>query len=296
MHDSDIDELGPVDYVVVEFPADQANFSGEMAAQLTALVKSGIVRVLDLLFSGRTPMARWRVLSPTSSAMATSGSCAGWRRSSRCCSPRRTSNRSEPRLSRKASRPYWLGERLGRAVRCRRAAVGVSSWPVAGSRFRRLWPHWRQMRQPRRKESEMLGRGRVGRPGVLGGRPVARTAAVAGTAAVAMRGVRRRGDRREDPARRSPRPTGGAASLPVTGRDVLASPCRGRNDSRRHGRDSGGAFPDGLGRLLPRRGAGARGRGRLVCDRPRAGHSRAVRAVRRRDRIHHGCRAASRSR
>ncbi len=31
---------------------------------------------------------------------------------------------------------------------------------------------------------------------MLGGRPVARTAAVAGTAAVAVRGVRRRGDRR----------------------------------------------------------------------------------------------------
>jgi hypothetical protein len=43
----------------------------------------------------------------------------------------------------------------------------------------------------------MLGRGRVGRPGVIRG-PVARTAAVAGTAAVVTRGVRRRGDRRED--------------------------------------------------------------------------------------------------
>ena len=37
MHDSDIDELGPVDYVVVEFPAAQANFSGEMAAELIVL-------------------------------------------------------------------------------------------------------------------------------------------------------------------------------------------------------------------------------------------------------------------
>jgi ATP/maltotriose-dependent transcriptional regulator MalT len=44
----------------------------------------------------------------------------------------------------------------------------------------------------------MLGGGRVGRRGLLGGRPVARTAAVAGTAAVVTRGVRRRGDRRED--------------------------------------------------------------------------------------------------
>ena len=50
MNDSDVDELGPVDYVVVEFPADQANFSGEMASELAALVERDLVRVLDLLF------------------------------------------------------------------------------------------------------------------------------------------------------------------------------------------------------------------------------------------------------
>ena len=55
MDDNDVDELGPVDYVVVEFPADQANFSGEMAAELAALVKSGAVRVLDLLFLRKSP-------------------------------------------------------------------------------------------------------------------------------------------------------------------------------------------------------------------------------------------------
>jgi Family of unknown function (DUF6325) len=49
MNESDMDELGPVDYVVVEFPADQANFSGEMARELSALVESGAVRVLDLI-------------------------------------------------------------------------------------------------------------------------------------------------------------------------------------------------------------------------------------------------------
>ena len=49
MADEDVDELGPVDYLVVEFPADKANFSGEMAAELSALVDRGLVRVLDLL-------------------------------------------------------------------------------------------------------------------------------------------------------------------------------------------------------------------------------------------------------
>jgi hypothetical protein len=47
--DEDVDELGPVDYLVVEFPADQANFSGAMAAELSSLVDRGLVRVLDLL-------------------------------------------------------------------------------------------------------------------------------------------------------------------------------------------------------------------------------------------------------
>ena len=49
MTDEDVDELGPVDYLVVEFPADKANFSGEMATELSALVDRGLVRVLDLL-------------------------------------------------------------------------------------------------------------------------------------------------------------------------------------------------------------------------------------------------------
>ena len=49
MSDSDVDGLGPVDYVVVEFPADKTNFSGEMATELSALTDRGLVRVLDLV-------------------------------------------------------------------------------------------------------------------------------------------------------------------------------------------------------------------------------------------------------
>jgi hypothetical protein len=46
---SENDVLGPVDYVVVEFPADKANFSGEIGPELASLVDRGLVRVLDLL-------------------------------------------------------------------------------------------------------------------------------------------------------------------------------------------------------------------------------------------------------
>lgn len=42
-------EYGPVDYIVVEFPAGSQNFSGEMAGELAALVSSAQIRVLDLL-------------------------------------------------------------------------------------------------------------------------------------------------------------------------------------------------------------------------------------------------------
>jgi len=49
MSDMDPDEMGPVDYLVVEFPAGQANFSGEMAAELAVLSEAGIVRILDIL-------------------------------------------------------------------------------------------------------------------------------------------------------------------------------------------------------------------------------------------------------
>jgi hypothetical protein len=44
-----IDELGPVDYLVVEFPAGAQNFNGEMAAELVRLSDAGTIRVLDLL-------------------------------------------------------------------------------------------------------------------------------------------------------------------------------------------------------------------------------------------------------
>jgi hypothetical protein len=49
MTDVSLDELGPVDYAVVEFPAGASNFTGEMARELVALVDSGTIRVIDVL-------------------------------------------------------------------------------------------------------------------------------------------------------------------------------------------------------------------------------------------------------
>ena len=46
---TDLDSLGPVDYIVVEFPAGASNFTGEMADELLALVDAGTIRVIDVL-------------------------------------------------------------------------------------------------------------------------------------------------------------------------------------------------------------------------------------------------------
>ena len=47
--DTNLDSLGPVDYVVVEFPAGASNFTGEMTEELVRLVGAGIIRVIDVL-------------------------------------------------------------------------------------------------------------------------------------------------------------------------------------------------------------------------------------------------------
>ncbi|CCM63343.1 MULTISPECIES: DUF6325 family protein [Candidatus Neomicrothrix] len=49
MNDVSEEELGPIDYMVVEFPAGTSNFSGAMAAELAALAEAELIRVLDLM-------------------------------------------------------------------------------------------------------------------------------------------------------------------------------------------------------------------------------------------------------
>ena len=43
--------IGPVEYIIVGFPGNK--FTGEIGPELVALVESGTVRVLDLIFIGK---------------------------------------------------------------------------------------------------------------------------------------------------------------------------------------------------------------------------------------------------
>ena len=49
MTDTPLDELGPIDYVIVEFPEGKANFTGEMVDELVRLVDAGTIRLVDML-------------------------------------------------------------------------------------------------------------------------------------------------------------------------------------------------------------------------------------------------------
>ena len=45
----ELSELGPVDYLVIEFPEGQQNFTGELAEELVRLSEAGTIRVIDVL-------------------------------------------------------------------------------------------------------------------------------------------------------------------------------------------------------------------------------------------------------
>jgi hypothetical protein len=47
--ETDTDGYGPVDYLIVEFPAGTSNFTGEIAEELVRLVDAGTIRVLDMI-------------------------------------------------------------------------------------------------------------------------------------------------------------------------------------------------------------------------------------------------------
>jgi hypothetical protein len=49
MTERSLDELGPVDYLVVEFPAGSSNFTGAMADELLRLHDAGTIRIMDIM-------------------------------------------------------------------------------------------------------------------------------------------------------------------------------------------------------------------------------------------------------
>ena len=186
-----LDTMGPIDYLVVEFPGSR--MTGEGLPLLVDLVDRGIIRILDLVFirkeldgsvagieiadfdaDGTLDLAVFEGHPPACSAPT------------RSRKPGRSSNRAAPPAS---SCTRTSGPRRWPS-RCAGAAANWS--PVDGSPSRRRWPRWTPPKptpdhQPAGEEDTVM-------PGLLRG--IARTAAVAGTAtAVSNRVSRRQGGR-----------------------------------------------------------------------------------------------------
>lgn len=49
MAENELDAYGPVDFLIVEFPAGESNFTGEIAEEIVRLVDSGTIRVIDMI-------------------------------------------------------------------------------------------------------------------------------------------------------------------------------------------------------------------------------------------------------
>ena len=121
MTDRSLDELGPVDYIVVEFPAGAANFTGEMVEELLRLVEAGIIRVIDVLIltknaDGSVDAAELSDVADLGPLQELEAELAGAPRRRRRRAPRRRDGAREHR------RGLDLGESVGRAVRRRGAA------------------------------------------------------------------------------------------------------------------------------------------------------------------------------
>ena len=186
----DLDEMGPIDYLVVEFPGSR--MTGEGLPLLVDLVDRGIIRILDLVFvkkdldgsvdglaiadldgDGALDLA---VFEGASSGLLGRGRHRGGRRRARA-----GQLGGNPGLRELWAAPFAAALRRGGGQ-----LVASGRIPVQA-----LLAPWTQLepRQPRDEPTEPRGKERT-MPGLIRG--VARTAVVAGTATAVSNRVSRR--------------------------------------------------------------------------------------------------------
>ena len=179
MTDASLDELGPVDYVVVEFPAGASNFTGEMAKELLALVDAGTIRVIDALIltkgdDGTVDATELSDVAELGELQALETELAELLAAD---DVDHLAAAMDPGSDRRRAH---LGEPVGRAVRGGGPTFG---WPADRQRSD---PHpgdhrldrGRRRNHDRRRLNMPVRPARVGRVGVIGA-PVAKTAVVA---------------------------------------------------------------------------------------------------------------------
>ena len=134
----EIDELGPVDYLVIEFPAGKSSFNGEMAEALTSLMDRGVIRVLDLLVIHKDEDGSFEA-HEIDNAEGQEGLLGLETHVAEILAADDVAHLAEAMENGSTGRRVGVGERLGRAVRfCRsagrRAARRVGTDPDPGDR------------------------------------------------------------------------------------------------------------------------------------------------------------------
>ncbi|MGY1811028.1 DUF6325 family protein [Blastococcus sp. SYSU D00669] len=203
-----LDELGPVDRTVLEFPGSR--FNGEIAPALTDLVSRGTVRILDLLLIRKgaddaVDLAELAELDEgeVGELRAYEGQLAVLLSEEDVAA---AAAAVEPGST--AVLLVWENAWAAPFASAVRHAGG-SSWPAGASPCRPCSPPSRSSTPssgttaptttPRGRTTDMpLAARRMRRATVIGPAPVARTAATLGTAAVVAHGVVRRTERREE--------------------------------------------------------------------------------------------------
>ncbi len=205
----EVDELGPVDWIVVEFPGSR--FNGQIAPVLLDLVERDLIRVLDLLVLKKDADGSLEAFELSDLDEGEIGELRAYESELAMLLSEEDVTSLAAAIEPGSSAAVLVWENTWSAPfasAVRRA--GGQLVAVAGSPSR---PCSRQSRLMSKKKQPMRAarigsHGRrnliclsledVGVGGVIGPRPVARTAAIVGTAAVVAHGDNRRSDRRDD--------------------------------------------------------------------------------------------------
>ena len=193
----DLEQMGPIDYLVVEFPGSR--MTGEGLPLLVDLVDRGIIRILDFVFVKKELDGSVRGVAIADLDRDGELDLAVFEGASSGCSTRATSPMPVACSNRVARRASWSTRTCGRRRSPERFGVAVGNWSRAdGFLFKLCWPQSMPPRPgpkpspPRspRPESPLPQREGNDMPGLLRG--VARTAVVAGTATAVSNRVSRR--------------------------------------------------------------------------------------------------------
>ena len=195
-----IDELGPVDWIVVEFPGSK--FNGEIAPALRDLVDRGLIRVLDLLILKKDEDGSLEAFELSDLDASEIGELRSYESELAMLLSEDDVTAVAAAIEPGSSAAVLVWENTWAAPFA--SAVRHSGGQLVASGRIPIQAMLAAIeaddeRRRRRKTSDMpLARRRMRRAAVIGPAPVARTATTVATAAVVAHGVNRRSDRRDD--------------------------------------------------------------------------------------------------